>query len=533
MYQSIKRSTSEYSNYTALNFLGTKFSYNKIISEIDKVADSFLSLGVNKGDIVSIALPNMPQTVYCVFALNKIGAIASMIHPLSSKNELIESVKKTNSKVLICLNDLIDISIIKDLYCLEKLILTSAGDSFSWFKKTVINFSSKKNHVGNKDNRVLSYSKFLSLPRHSFNSEYKEHEDDVAIIFSSGGTTGKRKYVCLTNKNIETCAIQLGDRIKVTSGDRMLSIMPMFHGNGAVTGIYFPLINGMCCILIPRFSTKIYIKNLLKYKCNFISGKPSLLQNVIKDALIQDADLSYLKGVFSGADFLSVEAEDKINKFLEKHNSPVKVRQGYGLTEGVVISTLIPDGVSKPGSIGLPLKDVILKIVKSGTEEELKTGEVGEIIFSSDTTMKGYFNNTQATNNILKRHADGNLYVHSQDLGYVDEDGYLYFKGRLKRMIVTNGYNIFPVEIENIIEAHKDVSRCCVLGVPDEKRGEKVVAYILPDKKILDVNAFKEMIFNKLKDNIPKYAMPRQIFIVDEMPLTNVGKIDYKKLRPL
>ena len=245
---------------------------------------------------------------------------------------------------------------------------------------------------------------------------------------------------------------------------------------------------------------------------------------------MKNADLSFLKGVFSGADYLSVELERRINEFLKNHNSSICVRQGYGMTEGVVASSLNPIVGNKEGTIGIPLPDTKMKIVKPGTDEELPVGEVGEIVFSSLTNMLGYWKDQEETAETMKLHSDGLYWIHSGDLGSEDEDGFFHFKGRIKRMIVTNGYNVFPLELENIIEGCPLVDRCCVLGIPDKERVELVKAFIVLKSNVDRSEETKESIKEYCKTRIARYAMPRKMEFLDELPKTKIGKVDYNQL---
>ena len=335
----------------------------------------------------------------------------------------------------------------------------------------------------------------------------------------------------LSNKAVNASAMQMKKaHPTICETDRMLTVMPIFHGNGLVIGVHTMLITGARCILIPRFTPESYAKDLLKYKCNYMSGVPALFERLMNQKCMQNADLSFLKGVFSGADSLSVELEKKINAFLKSHNAKVLVRQGYGMTEGVVASSLTPIDGGKLGSIGVALPDVEMKIVEPGTTKEMKPGEIGEIVFSSVTNMQGYYNDKEETEITMKLHEDGKLWVHSGDLGTVDEDGFFFFKGRIKRMIITNGYNVFPMELENALEGHELIDRACVVGVPDEVRGEKVKAFIVLKNHSLNDDEAISVIKEYLKTKVAKYALPREYEIISELPKTKIGKVDYKKL---
>ena len=317
----------------------------------------------------------------------------------------------------------------------------------------------------------------------------------------------------------------------INSSDRFLSVMPIFHGNGLVIGVHAMLMEGARCVLIPRFTPATYAKDLIKNKCNYMSGVPALFERLMSVPMMEKADLSFLKGVFSGADYLSIELERKINKFLEEHNSPVKVRQGYGMTEGVVATTLNPVRDQREGSIGIALPGVDVKIVEPGTDKELPIGEIGEIVFSSTTNMSGYYKDEEETKLALIKHSDGKYYVHSGDLGSQDKDGFFYFKGRIKRMIVTNGYNVFPNELENFIEGFEMVDRCCILSMPFSDGTDKIQAFIVLKKNYKASEETRLKIKELCSKSIAKYALPKKITFIDEMPTTKVGKVDFNCLK--
>ncbi len=534
LYSVVLETSKKFPKHVAYNFMGNKVSYKKFITQIDLASKSLINLGVKKGDIVCIASPNIPNTIILFYAVNKIGAIANMIHPLSSERELYEYITGVNAKtILICEQFFKNIENIIDKTSLQNVIIASVKDYLPLVKKTGYTFTQgKKIPIIEKTNKIILWKDFIKNSKKCDNTEdFKSFSNDIAVMLYSGGTTGKIKNVCLTNLNINACTCQmLEDNKMISSTDKMLSVMPIFHGNGLVIGIHTMLSVGAECVLIPRFTPKTYVHDLLKHKCNYMSGVPTLFEKMICEKEIQNADLSFLKGAFSGADYLPIELERKINNFLKEHNASIKIRQGYGMTEGVVASTLNPTNNQKEGSIGLPFTDVICKIVEPNTDNELKNYEVGEIVFNSLTNMAGYYKNEEETNNVLKLHKDGKYYIHSGDLGYKDDDGFLYFKGRIKRMIVTNGYNVFPLELENVIEKCELVDRCCVVGVSDKERIEKVKAYIVLNKNYKENEETTKLLKEYFAKNIAKYAIPREIEYISDLPKTKVGKVDYKVL---
>ncbi len=534
LYDVVEKTANKTPNKIAYEFMGKKTTYAQFVNQIETVAKSLTGLGVKEEDIVCIAMPNVPQAIIMFYAVNKIGAIANMIHPLSSTQEMLTFLNKVECKTLLMMDQFYpSVKEIINQTSVKNLIVASVKEALPCIKKLpyAMTIGRKMPKITKADNVIL-WNDFVKKGKTSQTlPTVSDRTNKVAVILHSGGTTGKIKGVCLSNKNINACTTQmLSSNPFICGDDKMLSVMPIFHGNGLVIGVHTMFTVGARCVLIPRFTPKTYVHDLLKHKCNYMSGVPALFERMIMEPELQKADLSFLKGVFSGADSLSVPTEQKINAFLASHNASVRVRQGYGMTEGVVATTLNPFTKQKEGSVGIALPDVLVKIVEPNGEKELPCGEVGEIVMSSLTTMLGYYKDEEETNHILRTHADGKTYIHSGDLGYMDEEGYIYFKGRIKRMIVTNGYNVFPLELENVITKCDVVEGCCVVGIPNEQRGEIVKAFVILKQGVSKDDTTKQKIKDFCSTAIAKYAMPKEIEFIDEFPKTKVGKVDFKAL---
>ena len=310
----------------------------------------------------------------------------------------------------------------------------------------------------------------------------------------------------------------------------MLSAMPIFHGFGLGVCIHTMLSQGGRCILVPRFTPKSYAKDLVKNRCNFIAGVPTLYEALLRLPGMEKADLSCLKGVFSGGDSLSIELKKKLDKFLYDHKAVIQVREGYGTTETVTACCLTPSHMAKEGSIGLPFPDTYIKIVEPDTDKELPYGEEGEILLAGPTVMKEYMDHPEETARTLRTHADGLTWVYTGDLGKMDEQGFVYFKGRAKRMIVTSGYNVYPAQIENILDSHELVQMSCVIGVPDPYKMQKVKAFVKLVPEAQANEETKQILLDFCRNNIAKYAMPYDISFKEDMPKTLVGKVAYRVL---
>ena len=359
----------------------------------------------------------------------------------------------------------------------------------------------------------------------------KRKPDDPAAILYSGGTTGVTKGIVLTNLNFNALAKQVITANPIYRvGDKMLAAMPIFHGFGLGVCIHTMLAGGGRCVLVPRFTPKSYAKLITKYRCNFIAGVPTLFEALLRLPSMNGADLSSLKGVFSGGDSLSVELKKKFDAFLYDHKAIIQVREGYGTTECVTASCLTPPQMHKEGSIGIPFPDTYYKIVKPGTAEELPYGEEGEILLAGPSVMQGYLDMPVETAETIREHADGLKWVYTGDLGTMDEEGFIYFKGRAKRMIISSGYNIYPAQLENVFDAHEKVQMSCAIGVPDDYKMEKVKMFVMPKNGVTADESLKEELMAYARKHIAKYAMPYDIEFRAELPKTLVGKVAYRVL---
>ena len=534
MFDGVARTAEQYPQYVAFDFMGKSTTYKELVQNIELCARSLKTLGVRAGDRVTIAMPNCPQAIYMFYAVNRVGAIASMIHPLSAEKEIENYLNFSHSVTAITLDQFYHkFEHVRQNTKVVNIIIASIKDALSRpVRAGYMLTEGRKIQKIPADAPVIRWKEFMRLGHAcSWNYKVPRAGDDPAVILYSGGTTGTSKGIVLTNKNFNA----LGAQIVATNpmfrpGDRMLAAMPLFHGFGLGVCIHSMLFNGGRCILVPRFTPQSYAKLITKYKCNFIAGVPTLYEALLRLPKLEKADYSSLKGVFSGGDSLSVELKKKFDKFLYDHKAVIQVREGYGTTETVTACCLTPTHIYKEGSIGIPFPDTYIKIVKPGTEEELPYGEEGEILLAGPTVMKEYMDNPEETTQTLRRHADGLTWVYTGDLGTQDEQGFIYFRGRAKRMIISSGYNIYPAQLENIIDAHPKVLMSCVIGVPDAYKMQKVKAFVMLRPSIPQDEATKRELMDYCKKHIAKYAMPADIEFRDELPKTLVGKVAYRKL---
>ncbi len=521
--------------YTAFDFMGRSTSYTKMVEKIDLCAKALKAIGIKEGDCITIAMPNCPQSIYFFYAVNVVGGIASMIHPLSSEKEIEFYLNESKSVMLITLDQFYGKvkAIRNNTKTVKHVIIARIKDELSPIMKIGFELTQgRKIPKIAKTEDVIFWNDFMKLAK-DCPADYKVKRDDFdpAVILYSGGTTGTTKGIVLTNRNFNALASQIiATNPMFRPGDRMLAAMPIFHGFGLGVCIHSMLAKGGRCILVPRFTPKSYSELMIKYKVNFMAGVPTLYEALLRLPNMEKANLDHLKGVFSGGDSLSIELKKKFDKFLKEHNASIVIREGFGTTECVTASCLTPITQAKEGSIGIPFPDTYYKIVRPDTEEELPYGEEGEIVLAGPTVMAGYYEKPEETARTLRKHADGLTWLYTGDLGSMDEDGFIYFKGRIKRMIVTSGYNVYPAQLENILDAHEKVQMSCIIGVPDTYKMSKVKAFVMLKPGIEASEAVKEELLAYCRKHIAKYAMPYDIEFRSELPKTLVGKVAYRKL---
>lgn len=534
MWEAIEKIVEKYPNYTAYVFMGKKTTYKEFAQNVEICARALKAIGIRVGDRITICMPNCPQTVIMFYAVNLVGAVANMVHPLSSEREIEFYIKESKSIAAITLDQFYHkFEAIRENVELSNIIIARIKDELSKpIRAGYMLTEGRKIEKIPKDAPVTIWNYFMDQGRH-YHWKYRAVRDprDPAVILYSGGTTGVTKGILLSNYNFNA----LGAQIIATNpmfrpGDSMLAVMPMFHGFGLGVSIHSMLMNGGQCVLVPRFTAESYAKLIKRYKCNFIAGVPTLYEALLRQPVMDGVDLSCLKGVFSGGDSLSVELKKRFDKFLYDHNASIQVREGYGTTECVTASCLTPTHVYKEGSIGQPFPDTYYCIVKPGTQEELPYGEEGEICISGPTVMLGYLDHPEETAQTLQVHPDGRTWVHTGDLGTMDDEGFIYFRQRLKRMIVTSGYNVYPSQLENILDAHELVQMSCVIGVPDPLKIQKVKAFVMLKPGVEPTQANKDILMAYCRKNIAKYALPYDIEFREQLPKTLVGKVAYRVL---
>lgn len=534
LYKIIKEQALMNPNNVAIDYFGKKITYKNFIKEIDKAARSFRCYGIRPGDVVTICMPNMPEGVISFYALNKIGAIANMIHPLSAEEEIKNYLNEADSVMLVAVDICYEkIERILSETKVYKVILVSANDSMP--KALSLGYTLTKGLKIRKPKSMEVYTFWKDFIKKSelYNYEYevKSKKDITSVILHSGGTTGIPKGIVLTNGNLNALALQVKIVFKdIVPGDKILAIMPIFHGFGLGVSVHSGFVLGAEVVLVPQFSAKTFDNLVKRNKPQVIVGVPTLFEALLNNKGFNGMDMSYVKHFVSGGDSLTEKQNDSINEFLRNHGCNIKVEQGYGMTESVAATALAFGKANKPCTIGIPFPGNYFKIVAKGTQEEVKFGEVGEICVCGPTVMQGYYNNEKETNLVLQIHKDGNIWLHTGDIGTMDEDGVITYVQRLKRMIISSGYNVYPQQIEQVIETHPEVLKCTVVAMPHKYKVQVAKAYIVLKEGISPSGSLKKEIKELCEKNLSKFSIPYDYEYRKSLPKTLIGKVDYKQL---
>ena len=535
IYNFMRENVGKDLDYIALNYFDNKITYFDFLRSINACAKGLLEYGIKPGDIVTICMPNMPEAIYVFYACNKIGAVADIIHPLSSPEEVSIYLQESKSRFLFLVDfdyekycDVIENSLI------YKTILVSPSESMKLLLRTGYQLLKGRNIKKTKksDSRYLKWTDFfVSGLNSNLKSNVEVKSNDLALILHSGGTTGKPKGIMISNYSFNAIAQQSAvNVIDVRPKDKIVTILPIFHGFGLGICVHTPLCLKVETILMPEYNEKRFYK-IWKYdKPNVILGVPTLWEGMLKNEDFKDVDMSQLKYIISGGDTLTIPQEMRINKFLHSHGAKVDILKGYGMTESVAATCYTFPGTNEPGSIGIPMVGNTYKICDPETMKELPLGEEGEICVNGPTLMMGYLNNKEETKNVLKRHKDGKLWLHTGDIGYISLNGIVYYTQRLKRMIVVSGFNVYPSVIEGVLSKHKAVDKVCVIGVPHQYKIHVPKAFIVLKKGYKPSKSLKDELINLSKNELAAYSQVKDFEFRDDLPKTLYNKIDYKKL---
>ena len=526
----------DFKNRPAITYFGTTRTYTEFYNQIHIAAKAFKSQGIRKGDVVSIISANIPEALISFYALNKIGAVANMLHPLLSENEIKEALQKYSTVMVVAMD--ITYSKLKNIIddtSVYKTIIISAKDSMNILMKVGYEVTQgRKVEKPKSDEHIMFWKEFYKKGQNynGKNIEEPGHKDTPAVILQSGGSTGTPKGIVLSNGNFNAATIAATKAYPdLCSDDRILGIMPIFHGFGLEVSLNDAFCVGAEVVLIPTFKAQEFDKLLTKHNPSVIVGVPTLFEALTTNERMDGVNLTNLKYVIAGGDTLNKARVTKINDFLHAHGAQTNMIQGYGMTEAVAAVSVDLRNASQPGTIGIPWPGIYVKIVEPGTDKEMPYGEDGEICICAPTVMLGYYNNEKETNDALRIHKDGNLWLHSGDIGCMDKDGFIQYKQRIKRMIVTSGYNVYPSQIEEVLESHPAVMDSTVIGIPHPYKVEVAKAYIALNKGYSDNQKLRDELLELCKKNLAHYSIPKEWEFRKSLPKTIVGKVDFKKLQ--
>ena len=532
-YQYVKQNNADRLNSVAIHYYGKDITHGELQANIDACANSFAALGVKQGDLVSFLTVALPETLFALYAVNKLGATANMIDPRMDIESIRRAVKESGSKILI----VIDIAFPKVTPIMEDIqqdyiISQSAARSLPLVKKIAKTLMTKTN-VPYSD-KVVDWKTFLAKGQGVKAVEAPYVGDAVFAITYTGGTTGFPKGVMLTNDSINSSAFNFKySGLVYEEGDRFLDIIPVFTSYGMCCGMHMPLAIGLQLVPIPKFDPNEFGKMVKDFRPNHMISTPAFYETLMNSKEVQNMDLSFITTLASGGDTMNEGLEKKLDEFMKSHNIRYPITQGYGMSELSAAASFCVNDLFKSSSVGLPAITTTISIFDEETGEELGYNQLGEVCATGPSMMKGYYNRPEETDHVMRKHADGKVWVHSGDLGYMDEDGFLFIVGRIKRMITRfDGHKVFPVNIESMIASHEEVLNCSAIGVSDRERSQGHFPMVLVElaDTVTDKEAFCKKLFDECNERLEERGKPVAVLPVDAIPLTGSGKNDYRTL---
>lgn len=539
LYDSIQKVCRKFAELKAIYYYGTSVTYAELLEIVDRLSDAYYGIGVREGDMVSFLMPTTPESIYSMYALNKIGAIPNFIDPRMDSERILDAVEGVKSKLFVSIDFAYPkVLEIRDKLNIDKIVISSAKTSLTLPKR--IAFSLKANIPPVKySETVLSWKELLVYGNGSSAVKVPYREKSVAAITYTGGTTGTPKGVMLTNDGLNTMADSFVlSGVDKEKGERFLEIMPIFASYGVGCGIHMPLLQGVELVVVPKFAPSELGGLIKKYKPNHMMAVPAFYEQIMQSKDLQDVNLSFLKTTGCGGDTMSQGLEERFNAFLKEHGALYPLSQGYGMSEMSGAVTCCFSAIYKDNSSGIPLIATTVGIFNPETGEELGFNQQGEICMTGRNIMLGYYNNKEDTDYIMRMHDDGEIWIHSGDVGYMDEDGFIFVKGRIKQIIIKfDGHKVFPVSVEAILDRHKAVGECAVVGIqdPDHAQGEVPLGIIELKSTAKDVD--KEHLRKELLDMCDELCeergRPADVVFIDEMLYTGLHKHDYRRLTDL
>ena len=534
-FEYLYQQNKQHLNEPALEYFGRKITYADLFVNIKKTAAAFRAIGLKKGDIATVVSIMTPEIIYAFYAADLIGATLNLVDPRYSVEGIHDYIAEVDSHLLICLNVTYDrcVQAAKRTH-VERILVVSPADSLSL--PMAMGYKLKNPDKNHYSSNVIHWKDFIAGGQgQSTAADPVDPMDHACVVVHTGGTTGSPKGVMLTDRNFNTIAKQFKTyKFLCHRGQTLMNIMPPFIAYGFACGIHLPLTLGIKVVIIPNADASKLGSLVLKYKPQHMFGVPTHYQQLATDPRLKNKDLSFIRMYAAGGDAISVGAEENVNEFLAAHNVEFPMAKGYGMTEVSSAATAAAASITKPGSAGIPLVDTIVSVFEPGTAKELPIGEQGEICICSESIMKGYYHKPEETAAVKQVHPDGRTWVHTGDVGYIDEDGFVFVGSRIKRLIIRpDGFKVFPSMIENAISHHPAVRQCSVVGcvAKDHPQGRLPFVFVVLDPAAADK---KRQILRELRqlcvEELPEYVQPVAYKFISEMPLTPVGKVDYRKL---
>ena len=539
VYEFLYSRNKDYPREIAINYLGREITYAELFKNIDTVTASLIALGVKKGDIVTVGLPSIPEAVYLVYALNRIGAVSNMIHPLAGEQELAFYLNEVKSKFAFLFDATYEI--VKpslDKTSVKRAVIITAGESLPFGLKLLFSLKHKKIDLPD-DDKTMWWQAFLKMGKGTKIAECRKDPNTMALISHTGGTTGEPKGVMCSDNNINHEIMQMGLMLDMRRQERQMAVLPPFINYSLINSMLEPIGLGQTCILIPKYEPNKFFEYAKKYRPNIIATIPPYLEAMLTAKERYSADLSFLRLSAYGGEAMDPQNEKAVNELYQQCHVPHTLCKGIGMTELMGASTFtMPGHDMGKNSLGIPLQHSNCKIIYPDTQKELPYNKEGEICFAGPCVMLGYYHNKEATEELVRVHEDGVRWLHTGDLGKLDENGRLYITGRIKRIIMTKGNDgvvtkLFPDRIEKAVNKHPDVSLCCVISVPDEVRVNYPKAFVELKPGVTGSAQLSEDIKKHCSSLLPDYMVPEEVEFIDELPRTSRGKVDFRALERL
>lgn len=521
-------------NDTALEYYGRKFAYADLIVNVKKTAAALRGAGVKKGDIITVVSIMTPEIIALFYAADMMGATLNLVDPRYSVEGIREYIEEVDSHLLVCLNVVYE-------RCrqaakrtnVEKVIVLSPADSLPPLMAVGYKLTTpdKNKYASN----VIRWKQFIKGGEGQSTAAEPYDPDHACVVVHTGGTTGSPKGVMLTDDCFNGIALQFQAYPKLFHrGQKLMNVMPPFIAYGFACGIHLPLVLGFTVIIIPNLDPAKLGSLVLKHKPEHMFGVPTHYQQLASDPKLRDKDLSFIINYAAGGDSLSRGAEQTVNDFLAAHGARYPIAKGYGMTEVSSAATVAAGLDNKPGSVGIPMVNTVVAAFEPGTDQELPIGQRGELCISGPCLMKGYYNKPEETAILLRRHPDGRVWAHTGDMGYLDEDGFVFLDSRIKRMIIRHdGFKVFPSMIENVVSRHPAVHQCSVVGCTDKDHTQGRLPFVYIVLKA-GITAKKKQVIRELErmcaEELPEYVQPVAYKFISSMPMTPVGKVDYRQL---